>query len=108
MNKEMIKKHSDKMVRMGGAERWTLLGKVGIDSGSMVIRDANIAMGSAVEFMAGFGDGTYQVWGRIHDFEDVGPRMVEVRVVLVKPADVAEAKEMGLCPIPRDKLYKQR
>ena len=43
--------------------------------------------GAGVAFSSGFGDGLYDVYGKIKDYDDFGPRIAEVRIVMIGDDD---------------------
>jgi len=47
--------------------------------------------GAGVVFSSGFGDGLYQVYGKIKDYGDWGERVSEVRIVMIGDSDDDEA-----------------
>lgn len=66
----------------GVGGRWEKLGEVNVDGATIAISDAAFApaggrptfvdkaspWGSGIQFMPGFGDGSYEVWGWVADY----------------------------------------
>lgn len=97
---------------MNKKTNWVLMGLVGVDSGTLMIGDScyldndwtsedydkEVCSGNwdlfkqlkgengylkAVLFESGFGDGIYEVWGKIKDYKKLGKRIVEVKIKLI-------------------------
>ena len=94
-------------------ENWITIGKVGVDSGTLMIGDPcyltgskwsnkkynkyisgelckpgkkfiEIEDGMSVAFESGFGDGVYEVKALIKDYNTWGKRIKEVRIILIE------------------------
>lgn len=99
--------------------KWEVLGYVGVDSASIAITDPAFApsteaereanwqrrmsteelaspYGNArgVQFMSGFGDGSYRVWGWVADYSKEGERedkrIAQVVITLITPDDFTD------------------
>lgn len=47
----------------------------------------NKIAGAGVAFSSGFGDGIYEIYGKVKDYDDFGPRISEVRIVMIGDDD---------------------
>lgn len=76
--------------------RWELLGEAGVDGAHLRVADPTYTdqPNMAVEFMSGFGDGGYEVWGRYIDVPPDGEYLAEVRIILITEEALREWKEM--------------
>lgn len=73
---------------------WRILGSVDVDSGQLRIGDPIVTANEYVEFVSGFGDGSYLAYGRVVEIEPGDERIVEVRVILIDQDDITEWMEM--------------
>lgn len=92
--------NKEKVINKLNGENWKLIGKVGVDSGTLMIADScylegdgwtekdvdkevmgmdlfkqiknDIGAFKGVVFSSGFGDGVYEVWANIKDYGDKG------------------------------------
>lgn len=99
--------------------RWVKLGSVGVDSASIGITDLLVGVkdsscrtadkdpgaryaapgsewagdwGTGIRFWAGFGDGSYDVWGWVVDYgqgADVDERIAQVAITMIDDEDLA-------------------
>lgn len=98
----------------GSDERWELLGEVSVDGACLMIADPGYISGHVdrediprgkhtapclgglgLWFWSGFGDGGYEVWGRIVNYGEAGypipdERVAEVRIIMVTDERLAE------------------
>lgn len=97
---------------VGRNGRWVKVGEVGVDSATMAVTDPAFApakyegltggadapfghvgpYGSGVQFMAGFGDGGYDVWAWVVDYGENGEvddRIAQVIVTMINADDLA-------------------
>jgi hypothetical protein len=99
----------------GRSDRWELFGEVCVDGASLSIVDpgyvsdgiereevpkgkhaARCLGGLGVWFWSGFGDGGYEVWGRIADYgtpQLPDERVAEVRIIMITEEALREWRE---------------